>query len=103
MELNVYSIFDQAAEAFTQPFYMHNDGLAIRAFQDNVNATEDNNISKHPEQFALYKLGTFNDSNGFIEALETPKAIALAIELKNPSQDTHIMETLQAILKEVKR
>ena len=61
MKLNVYSIHDSAAKAFTQPFFMHNDGLAIRAFQGNVNSKEGNNISDHPDQFTLYKIGEFDD------------------------------------------
>ena len=82
MNLNVYSLFDQAAEAFTQPFFMHNDGLAIRAFQDNVNAT-DTNVAQHPDQFTLFKLGTYGDINGKLVPEETPVSIALGLELKN--------------------
>lgn len=87
MKLKVYSIFDTAAQAFTQPFFMHNDGLAIRAFQDNVNAKEPNNISQHPDQFALYLLGDFDDSTGDIDKLEQPRRIALGIEMKNPTEE----------------
>ena len=66
MKLNVYSIFDSAAKAYTNPFFMHNDGLAIRAFSDNVNAEQENNISKHPDQFTLFHIGEFDDSTGEI-------------------------------------
>jgi hypothetical protein len=83
MKLNVYSIFDQAAEAFVTPFFMQNDGLAMRAFQDNVNANDENNISKHPEQFSLYKIGEYDDKVGVIDSYEQPKVVARAIELKN--------------------
>jgi hypothetical protein len=67
MKLNVYSIFDSAAKAYTNPFFMHNDGLAIRAFSDNVNSEQENNISKHPDQFTLFRIGEFDDSSGEIK------------------------------------
>jgi hypothetical protein len=94
MILNTYSIYDSAAKAYIQPFFMHNDGLAIRAFQGNVNSTEENNISKYPDQFTLYKIGTFDDQTATITPedpislgngltfQETPTIITPAIEAK---------------------
>lgn len=101
MILNIYSLFDQAAEAFTQPFFMHNDGLAIRAFQDNINAT-DTNVGQHPEQFTLYKLGTYDDTNGSIEP-SVPTSIALGQELVNPTEKDNTKKLLEQILKEVQK
>lgn len=70
MELNVYSFYDSAAKAYTQPFFLHNDGLAIRAFQNNINDTSgNNNIANNPDQFTLYKIGTFDDIDGNINAI----------------------------------
>ena len=82
MKLNVYSIFDSAAKAYTSPFFMHNDGLAIRAFQDNVNAEQENNISKHPDQFTLFKIGEFDDSTGEIKT-DVVKSLGTGVEYKN--------------------
>jgi hypothetical protein len=82
MKLNVYSIFDSAAKAYTSPFFMHNDGLAIRAFQDNVNAEQENNISKHPDQFTLFKIGEFDDSTGEIKT-DVVKSLGTGLEYKN--------------------
>jgi len=82
MKLNVYSIFDSAAKAYTAPFFMHNDGLAIRAFQDNVNAEQENNISKHPDQFTLFKIGEFDDATGEIKT-DVIKSLGTGLEYKN--------------------
>jgi hypothetical protein len=82
MKLNVYSIFDSAAKAYTSPFFMHNDGLAIRAFQDNVNAEQENNISKHPDQFTLFRIGEFDDSTGEIKT-DVVKSLGTGLEYKN--------------------
>jgi hypothetical protein len=64
MKLNVYAIYDNAIQAFAQPFFMQTDGLAVRAFQDMVNAQEENNISLHPDQFTLFKLSQYEDQTG---------------------------------------
>jgi hypothetical protein len=82
MKLNVYSIFDSAAKAYTSPFFMHNDGLAIRAFQDNVNAEQENNISKHPDQFTLFKIGEFDDATGELKT-DVVKSLGTGLEYKN--------------------
>jgi hypothetical protein len=93
MKLNVYSIFDSAASAYTQPFFMHNDGLALRAFSDNVNAETPNNISCHPDQFTLFKIAEFDDSSGEIEKI-TPKSLGNGLELKKPDETLATIETL---------
>jgi hypothetical protein len=61
---------------------MHNDGLAIRAFQDNVNAEQENNISKHPDQFTLFKIGEFDDATGEIKT-DVVKSLGTGLEYKN--------------------
>jgi hypothetical protein len=87
MKLHIYSVYDQCADAFIQPFFIHNDGLAIRLFQDNVNSKDDNNISKHPEQFQLYKLAFYDDNTGKIEPLDAPRILANGLDIKNPSEN----------------
>jgi hypothetical protein len=50
MKLNVYSIYDDTAKAYMQPFFLHNHGLAVRAFVDQVNRDDANNpLALHPE------------------------------------------------------
>ena len=105
MELSIYSIFDQAAKAFTQPFFMQNDGLAIRAFQGNVNSKEPNNISDYPDQFTLYHIGTYNDQTGAIDSIE-PKTLGNGTQYKEDTNNieqyseqlTKIEDLLQQVL-----
>lgn len=76
----VYSFYDSAAMAFSTPFFMPNDGLAIRAFQDNVNADKQtNNIAAHPEQFTLFKIGEFDDSKAQLIELQPKKELGVGI------------------------
>ena len=106
MKIKMYSFYDTAAQAYTQPFFMHNDGLAMRAFQDNVNSTEENNMSLHPEQFKLFQIAEWDDQKATITAPETgSKLVAVGHELINspkPDESTlkQILEALTNIHKE---
>jgi len=100
MKLNVYSVFDVKAAVYANPFYMPNDLVAIRGFTGAVNSP-DSMLYKHPEDYMLYRLGSFNDSIGLLEAENPPVCICTAASVvvsKTPkvvdpelvSQKTHI-------------
>lgn len=97
MNINVYSIYDAAAKAYTQPFFVHNHGIAIRLFTDNVNSNEANNISNHPSQFTLFHIGTWDDNKGHIEA-KTPEALGNGAEYKNPEPETELGKKIQQLI-----
>ena len=80
MNLNIYSIRDLKIEAYSQPFYSHTHGSALRAFADHVNEAG-SAPNKHPEDFALFHLGTFNDQTGEITG-QQPRHIGEAIEYR---------------------
>lgn len=72
MKLNFYAIFDKAIGAYMRPFVMQADGQAIRMFHDEcVNA--DSPLSKHPEDYTLFRLGSFDDNEGEIVGQEAHK------------------------------
>ena len=98
MKLQMYSIFDQAAKAFAQPFFMHNDGLAIRAFQDNANSA-DSQIAKHPDQFTLYNIGTYDDQTGQVDTVD-PKSLGIAQTYIQPEEQNTLMQELIQELKQ---
>ena len=93
----MYSIYDKAAKAFNTPFFMHNKALAIRAFEDNVNSAEDNNISKHPEQFSLFCLGEYDDSTAKFEILDQPDLEATALELVKPTEENQLLTEIKSL------
>lgn len=82
MILEMYSVFDSVALAYNQPFFTANDGMAVRIFSDNVNSV-DSVINKHPEEYSLYRVGKYDDSNGAIEPCD-PELIITANIVKNP-------------------
>lgn len=64
--MNLYSIKDHKI-GFTQVFVAPNNMAAIRMLGDTVR-TPDNQISNHPEDFALYYLGTMDDNTGELKS-----------------------------------
>lgn len=64
----MFAIRDSAAETFHPPFCARAIGQATRDFQAQVNRADDNNpLYKHPEDFELYRVGSYNDNTGLIE------------------------------------
>lgn len=66
MHHNIYCIYDKKAKAYTLPFYYQHDGQALRIFTDWVNDI-DNPFSKHPEDYSLNKIGTYDENLATIE------------------------------------
>lgn len=88
MKLQVFSIFDTAAQAYNQPFMFQTTGLAVRTFQEEAHRP-DSNICKHPRDFALMHLGEFDDQNATFDLFETPRSLGLAQDFKTqPNGDS---------------
>ena len=83
MKTNMYSIYDTAIAAYKPIWACPSDAAAQREFTDIFDA--DNPISKHPEDYYLVRLGSFNDQNGHLQG-DTPETICTGLEalaLKN--------------------
>lgn len=80
MRVFCYSIFDKAAESFSQPFFSAAKGLAIRSFID-LAQDQQTNVFKYPDEFTLYELAVFDDVLGRLIPHETPDRIGTAAEL----------------------
>lgn len=65
MRLMMVSVFDKKALAYTQPDMAAQPGQAIRSFSDAVNNPQ-SAFNKHPEDYALYNIGYFDDNTGLI-------------------------------------
>lgn len=76
MILYVVSVFDQAVGAFGRPIFVPATGQAVRSFSDEVNSSPPNSdLSKHPEDFSLYALGSYDDLSGSFSNLSKPELI----------------------------
>jgi hypothetical protein len=83
MKLVIVSVKDTAAQAFGRPIFVPAVPVALRSFRDEVNRKDStDDLSRHPDDFELYELGSFEDSIGLIELLDEPRLVARAKDLK---------------------
>ena len=75
----VFTVYDQKAEAYLQPFFMAGRGEAIRAFADLVNEPG-HMFNKHPEDFTLFLLGSYDEGKGTFDCNKSPASLGTAIE-----------------------
>ena len=77
MILCKYTIFDTALEAYHQDYTLENDAIALRQFADMAN--EDTQIAKNPEDYSLWRIGTFETTTAELTP-EEPICLAKAHE-----------------------
>lgn len=83
MVKRIYSILDSKAGLFGPLMAFHRDGEAMRALDATVNSKQDSQISKHPEDFRLFFVGTFDEESGDFESHKpAPQFIAAADTFK---------------------
>lgn len=81
MNYFVLSVYDRAAASYGRPLFAAAVGAAMRSFQDEVNRpSEDNPMYKHPEDFDLVEIGTFDDQTGKLVSCE-PKVVAIGRQM----------------------
>lgn len=78
MKLFVYAVHDVKAGTFMTPFFMQSNGAAIRSFFDAVKDTN-HPISKHPEDYTLFHVGTWDDDSGQLVGI-VPEAMVKALD-----------------------
>lgn len=73
MEMIVVAVMDKMAGCYGRPIFVASKGLAVRSFQDEVKRDgADNPMFKHPGDFDLFYLGTFDDNTGFFNGVTHP-------------------------------
>lgn len=83
MKTRVFSIFDAKAAVFGVPFFVHNDAMAVRLFSDLVNDPK-SMVARHPEDYSLYFVGTFEDDTALITGEVTPTSLMTASNMRKP-------------------
>lgn len=65
--MNLYSVHDKEAANFSTPMAQPNDVAATRMFAVEINRADPANmLNLAPEHFALYRIGSFNETTGRI-------------------------------------
>lgn len=84
MILHVCSIRDRAVDSFGSPICVPALGQAVRSFTDEVNRkSDDNQLNRHPDDFDLYVLGTFNSDTGLFDC-GVPRMICVGKDIYVP-------------------
>ncbi len=74
MKLLAFTVYDEKAECFGHPFFVSAMGIATRYMAEWVN-NENSMMGKHPEDFTMYQIGFWNDSEAKFENFGQPKFI----------------------------
>jgi len=83
MKLLVFAVYDDAVKSFMTPIFQQTQGQAIRGFIDAVNSPDaKNSLSKHPEDYTLMQLGSYDDQTGVLESLPTPENLGTALKYR---------------------
>lgn len=87
MKLMLFAIKDLAAQAFGRPMFLPHAGVAVRSFTDEVNrpsqdSSLQNDLFAHPDDFELYELGEFDDSDGSFALHKVPKLLLQGKQVK---------------------
>lgn len=80
MILKVFSVRDDKAKSYLQPFFMINEEVAIRAIQNTL-TDESHQFAQHPHDFSLYDLGAYDDQTGMFEVNKAPEYVAHIVDL----------------------
>lgn len=78
MLLRAYTLHDVKALNYSPPFFVNNDALAIRMLTDLVN-DRNTSVGRHPGDFKMYCVGTYEDAKGVLNPLPIPEHIMDAV------------------------
>ncbi|WNK13511.1 MAG: nonstructural protein [Microvirus sp.] len=79
MKLIICAVKDAALDAFMRPMFVAAKGQAVRAFTDEVNKA-DSELNKHPTDYSLYYLGTYDDGDASFVSEGRPTLLIRAID-----------------------
>ncbi len=63
--MQIFTIRDSKAEAYLQPFYAMNVGLAVRMITESAQ-DQGTMLYKYPSDFELFSIGSFDEHTGII-------------------------------------
>lgn len=79
MIVKVFSVYDTSSATYSPPFFQPTIGSAIRSFGDAVSGPE-SNLTRHPSDFILFELASYDDNTGKFISLDQPNKLAVATE-----------------------
>lgn len=92
MKLQLFTIHDTKTDVFAPPICQKSQGEAERTFNQMVH-DDRTMISKYPEDYDLYHLGSYCDNTGKFELLPAPKHIVKAMFLKTQRNEAVALQS----------
>jgi len=86
-------VHDVKAEAYMPPFFAPTVGMAHRMFEDACK-DENSQFSKHPEDFRLFEIGTWDDGLAMFEN-RGPFCLTSALQILAPVMNGKLAEVVR--------
>ena len=80
---SVYAIYDSGVSTWLKPVYAKNNGEILRSFTEICNDSQ-SQFFKHPSDYTLFELGTFDDDSGVFTLHKVPNRLVMAQDLFRP-------------------
>jgi len=89
----IFTVYDEKAEAYLPPFFLNTNGEAIRAITDCVNDLK-HQFGKHPSDYTLFSLGTYDPQSGTFENEKAPlgNLLEFKTQLEIPTNQLSLVE-----------
>lgn len=82
MKCQIYAVYDSKTEIFSQPMFLLNEAVALRAWYQGARDKE-TQIGQSPADFTLFQIGVWDDATGTFQNLEAKKSLGTALEQLN--------------------
>jgi len=76
----MYSMYDVKAVAFITPWFVNNTNMALRAIRD-AGTDPKHMFAKHPEDYALHHLGSWDDVTCVLTMHDQPQNLGLVSQI----------------------
>ena len=93
MNIFIYSVYDNATNAYLQPMYALSKGQILRGITNAVN-DPGHDFHKYARDYTLFELGSFDDSNAVFSLYPSPKSLGVLVEFQNVERDVNARSIL---------
>lgn len=80
--MKIFTVFDDKANAFLQPFFMRTEQEAMRAFAGAA-MQEGHQFKDHAADFTLFEIGDFSEEVGNLMPLDAIKNLGNALQAQH--------------------
>lgn len=72
--MKIFAVYDEKAKIFGTPQFMLTEAVAVRTITDLVQ-DQQSMLAKHPKDYSLYQVGTYDEISGMITPEERPSLV----------------------------